>query len=58
MRSAVVLAVLLVCPVIAGFIKCYEEGCYFVDADGRVNGDFEAADKVWQKYGHKEGMAY
>lgn len=37
--------------VIAGLIACYEEDCYFVGSDGRVDGDFEKADQIWRKYG-------
>lgn len=44
--------------VIAGFVECYEQGCYYVGNDGRVEGDFEAAQKVWRKYGHEEAMGY
>ena len=44
--------------VIAGFIECYEQDCYFEDADGLVHGDFEAEYELWPKYGHVEEVGY
>ena len=44
--------------VIAGLIECYEVGCYYPDADGQIQGDFERAAKVWEKYGSDSEMTY
>jgi cell wall assembly regulator SMI1 len=44
--------------VIAGFVECYDKDYYFIGTDGRVDGDFEAAGKVWTKYGSSGQMAY
>ena len=44
--------------VIAGFVECYDKEHYFIGTDGRVDGDFEAAGKVWRKYGSSGEMAY